>query len=280
MPDDSRLARRRRRLAARAQDGVPANVRLFVLLALLLPLFGGLQYLAQEAAPRDVASTAPPRVVEAVPVLVRVERPVERIVFVPVERLDEATGRGGDPGTAPVVVASSAIALAAPEPVVASIPPADPVAAPRADTVPPANEAPVAEAVPPAAPAFAPAVVVPPAEEPVMGIVALVPRAAPAPRASRPSSTVREPAPSTDPDAEPVAGPEDGDEAEAAASPDESPGDPNQQSLPLIGIADGSGGPSVVVYVPPRRVRPESAGGATTVLVGGDGIELEVTNQP
>lgn len=66
--------------------GPGPRLRLFGLLASLVPLFGGLQYLADESAPRVevrlVASAPSSNEVVQAPV----ERVVERIVYVPVER--------------------------------------------------------------------------------------------------------------------------------------------------------------------------------------------------
>lgn len=63
-----------------------ARLRFFVLLALLVPLFGGLHaLLTAERAPQVEVRFVP----QAVPVIVEV--PVERVVEVPVERVVDAT---------------------------------------------------------------------------------------------------------------------------------------------------------------------------------------------
>lgn len=57
-----------------------ANLRLFGLLALLVPLFAGLQYVVREGVPRVEVRLVP----QDVPTSVLVERVVERVVYVPV----------------------------------------------------------------------------------------------------------------------------------------------------------------------------------------------------
>jgi len=78
-----------------ALGGAPASeaeirtrLRLFGLLALLVPLFAGLQYLVREAVPRVEIRLVSQDVPSSVPVLVPVDRVVERIVYVPVDRPD------------------------------------------------------------------------------------------------------------------------------------------------------------------------------------------------
>jgi hypothetical protein len=62
------------------------RLRLFGLLALLVPLFAGLQYLVREAVPRVEIRLVSQDVSATVPVLVPVEVLVERIVYVQVDR--------------------------------------------------------------------------------------------------------------------------------------------------------------------------------------------------
>jgi hypothetical protein len=85
-----------RRVVVSSQAGVTAGLRaqlhLFGLLALLVPLFAGLQYVVREAVPRVeirlVSRDVPAAVPVLVPVEVPVDRVVERIVYVPVDRPD------------------------------------------------------------------------------------------------------------------------------------------------------------------------------------------------
>jgi hypothetical protein len=68
------------------------RLRLFGLLALLIPLFAGLQHFVREAVPRIeirlVSQDVPTSVSVLVPIEVPVDRVVERIVYVPVDRPD------------------------------------------------------------------------------------------------------------------------------------------------------------------------------------------------
>lgn len=61
-----------------------ARLRLFGLLALLVPLFAGLQYVVREGVPRVEVRLVAQDVQTTVPVEVPVERVVERVIYVPV----------------------------------------------------------------------------------------------------------------------------------------------------------------------------------------------------
>jgi hypothetical protein len=63
-----------------------AHLRLFGLLALLVPLFVGLQYVVREGVPRVEVRLVAQDIQTTVPVEVPVERVVERVVYVPVDR--------------------------------------------------------------------------------------------------------------------------------------------------------------------------------------------------
>lgn len=97
---------------------ITSRLRLFGLLALLVPLFAGLQYLVREAVPRVeirlVAQDAPAAPPVLVPVEVPVERVVERIVYVPVER-SEAVAIGDAGAVVPPAVLQATASEAAPE---------------------------------------------------------------------------------------------------------------------------------------------------------------------
>lgn len=69
-----------------AVSGLGARLRLFGLLASLVPLFGGLHYLADESAPRVEVRLVAPATASNEVTQAPVERVVERIVYVPVER--------------------------------------------------------------------------------------------------------------------------------------------------------------------------------------------------
>ncbi len=72
------------------------RLRLFGLLALLVPLFAGLQFLVREAVPRIEIRFVSQDVPVNVPVVVPVERVVERIVYVEVERPAPGLGQNVD----------------------------------------------------------------------------------------------------------------------------------------------------------------------------------------
>ena len=72
-----------------------AHLRLFGLLALLVPLFLGLQYVVREGVPRVEVRLVSQDVQTTVPVEVPVERVVERVVYVPVERRDDGAADAG-----------------------------------------------------------------------------------------------------------------------------------------------------------------------------------------
>ena len=86
MTDVSRARIPRLRRPSWTGPSVVARARLFGLLALLVPTFAGLQYVAREGMPsveiRFVSRDVPVEV--GVPVEVPVERVVERVVYVPV----------------------------------------------------------------------------------------------------------------------------------------------------------------------------------------------------
>src|SRR4051794_34237195 len=88
MIDERRQKRAQAARASRALAGLGPRLRLFGLLALLIPLFAGLQFLVYESVPRVevrfVPADAP--AAEQPPT----ERVVERIVFVPIESAGSA----------------------------------------------------------------------------------------------------------------------------------------------------------------------------------------------
>jgi hypothetical protein len=69
-----------------AVSGLNPRLRLFGLLASLVPLFGGLQYLADETTPRVEVRLVAPATTPDAAAQAPAERVVERIVYVPVER--------------------------------------------------------------------------------------------------------------------------------------------------------------------------------------------------
>ena len=80
MQDASRAVRARLDHLASAHPDLVARVQLFGLLILLVPLFAGLQHITREGIPRVEVRFVP----HDVPVMVPVERIVERIIYVPV----------------------------------------------------------------------------------------------------------------------------------------------------------------------------------------------------
>ncbi|MFN8634674.1 MAG: hypothetical protein U0893_12525 [Chloroflexota bacterium] len=273
MPDETRASRQRRRLSARAQTGLPANLRLFALLTVLVPLFGGFQYLAREGVPRVVELAPAPAVVEAVPIVVPVEVPVERVVFVPVERLDDSSPNVVEPGVAPVVISSSGVAPTtlsptAPRDVASTTTSPDGAGVEPAE--PSAPEAPAsAQAAPPPAEAQAP-------ELPVMGIVAIVPAPRPA---VAPSAPARVAAPAEEPEeSAPVADPQDEDEAEVADAPDD--------AVTMVVGTTAAGPAAVVIAAPTRPGRVANPSPSELTIDGGvnlsDGAddEQQVADQP
>ena len=106
---------------------LPARLRLFVLLAVLIPLFGGLQsLLSREGAPRTEIRLVP----QTVPVIVEVERPVERvaerIVYLPAPGPEESAPPPVSGGLLPVVPSQSPVEVVGPAPVAlgpAALPP-------------------------------------------------------------------------------------------------------------------------------------------------------------
>ena len=62
------------------------QLRLFGLLALMIPLFSGLQYIVREGVPRVEVRLVTQDVPTTIAVEVPVERVVERVVYVPVDR--------------------------------------------------------------------------------------------------------------------------------------------------------------------------------------------------
>jgi hypothetical protein len=67
---------------------IAARLRLFGLLALLVPLFAGLQFIVREGVPRVEVRLVAQDVETTAPVEVQVDHVVERVVYVPVERSD------------------------------------------------------------------------------------------------------------------------------------------------------------------------------------------------
>jgi len=100
-------ARRRNRAgltesSGRYATGVGSRLRVFALLALLVPVFAGLHYLALETAPRVEVrvATQEPAVLDSVSA--QPERVVERVVYVPVAKSE----------TAPLIDTASALPVA------------------------------------------------------------------------------------------------------------------------------------------------------------------------
>lgn len=97
------LDAKHRHRASAAGTGLPMtglwpHIRLFGLLALLAPLFLGLQYLVQESVPQiEVRFITPDAQAAAQP---PAERVVERVVYVPVEKVEPAPLR--DPASGPL----------------------------------------------------------------------------------------------------------------------------------------------------------------------------------
>ena len=67
-----------------ARPMIVGRARLFVLLTVLVPLFGALQALLEDGMPRVEVQIVPRQVMIEVPIEVVVERIVDRLVFVPV----------------------------------------------------------------------------------------------------------------------------------------------------------------------------------------------------
>ena len=84
----SRRVSDRLKQSVAAHPGRMGRLRLFGLLALLVPMFGGFQYLVREAVPRIEIRFVSQDVPVNVPVVVPVERVVERVVYVPVDRVE------------------------------------------------------------------------------------------------------------------------------------------------------------------------------------------------
>src|SRR5436190_18701309 len=78
----------------RRSEALASRLRLFGLLALLVPLFAGLQLIARESEPRVEVQTVTVEAPPAVPIVVVADAPVEKVVehvvYVPVERRDAA----------------------------------------------------------------------------------------------------------------------------------------------------------------------------------------------
>jgi hypothetical protein len=125
MASVSRAAFARLARLADARPGLVARVRLIALLALLVPLFGGLQALIEESVPRVEIRIVPREVPVQIPVEVPVQVPVDRVV----ERV--------------VYVTVPADATPAPTPDAATPTPATPVPTPQ-DSGPPSAGAPAA----------------------------------------------------------------------------------------------------------------------------------------
>ena len=80
----------------RARDGagLVSRLRLFAMLAVLVPIFGGLQYLVREQAPRVVVrEVGPSQATTTSVVQAPTERIVERIVYVPVAAAEPAPSK-------------------------------------------------------------------------------------------------------------------------------------------------------------------------------------------
>ena len=142
------------------------HLRLFGLLALLVPLFLGLQYVVREGVPRVEVRLVPQDVQTTVPVEVPVERVVERVVYVPVDReTSQPVTRGTDLAQTGLPITSDLAAQ--PEGRPSDEPPAvavasAPDAAPSvASAEPEATTAPLAGTVALAPPAPAPVVAAP-----------------------------------------------------------------------------------------------------------------------
>jgi len=237
--------------------GVGSRIRVFGLLALMVPLFAGLQYLAIESAPRvevRVVAQEPTGIdsVQAPP-----ERVVERVVYVPVTRSE--TAQLSDTGPALPVAERRAQASGGP-----TLGGLDSAGAPRVEAAP--EQMAVAQALPDSESAADPAE----APTPHMGLLAVatpvsVPVPAPAPViAAAPVSRAVAPQPVLEPvdDDDTVADadvPDDEADGEAVADePADSDGD--QQEVAQIQFIDttieADQSTRVVSYKIP--VRPEA----------------------
>jgi hypothetical protein len=138
------------------------QLRLFGLLALMIPLFSGLQYIVREGVPRVEVRLVAQDVPTTVAIEVPVERVVERVVYVPVDRTSMVATTGAmeparDVDLAPVKDEPTAIAevpteasTAEPEAVAEGTAPSAPVA--EAPTETPEILGVIAYAPPPPAP--------------------------------------------------------------------------------------------------------------------------------
>ena len=97
MQDAGRAVRDRLGQFAAARPGLVARLRLFGLLALLIVLFAGLQYLVGEGTPRVQVRVVTQDVPVFVPVERIVERVIERPVYVPVPGRRDRHGPARDP---------------------------------------------------------------------------------------------------------------------------------------------------------------------------------------
>jgi hypothetical protein len=257
MRGETREDRRRSLWSARAQTGIHSQLRLYGLLVLLLPLFGGLQYLVQEAAPRSATTVAREAEAAASVEVVPVDRVVERVVFVPIDRMDDSAHAEADANAAPAVVAPVLAATSQPITVVASAPaPADVNPEPADAGSPSGTVVAAAETDPAPDPAQQAANPAPPAEAqpstpPLMGIVAIVPRTPPAPRSAAPPVVT---APSDGPTEPEVAQDDDAPTDDATANVDPQTDEPAEARLPhvVVSTLGVSGSPDVVTYVAGR----------------------------
>jgi hypothetical protein len=226
------------------QGRVGSRLRLFALLALLVPLYAGLHSLVRDSVPRVEVRIVPQDVPSSAPVVVPVHVPVERIVYVPVGPTTAAAGLSTSPMFGQIDGKAQHT-----EDVLAQTPDESPIsenpnaAAPVAAGGEPAPEA-VAEAVQP------------PVDAPVIGVVALAPRLP-----IRSSAPVAVPAPEVA--VEPEAPAESDELAEVAEVADEA-GDLAMDEMEgaaehLAGADLRIAGTAGVPYAPTAPVQPAEA---------------------
>ncbi|HZO27531.1 MAG TPA: hypothetical protein VFH48_16255 [Chloroflexota bacterium] len=232
------------RVRLRMDDAkVIARLRLFVLLALLVPLFAGLQFVVREGVPRVEVRLVAQDVQTTVPVEVPVERVVERVVYVPVG------SQAAVPPTEPV------------EPVRAIVPTTGEAIGESGVQIggAPTTDAPTRTAEPPA-----PSVVAEPLSEgpPLTGTVSLAPPPAPA---AAPASAAR-PAPRfvAPPVEEPVA--EEPEEIDVVAEAEAPALAPDDEEAVAEAEDDATEEVAVVQFVSEQPVVREDGGASISML--------------
>jgi hypothetical protein len=212
------------------------QLRLFGLVALMIPLFSGLQYIVREGVPRVEVRLVTQDVPTTIAVEVPVERVVERVVYVPVERTSMVATTGAmeparDIDLAPVKDESTTIA---------DVPVHAPAAEPETVAEAPSPAAPVAEA--------------PPATPEIIGVIAYAPPP-PAPIvraatvAARPAVFVA--APEVD-EPEEVAADAEADAAVAEAEDDQA------DAGPVADVPEADQSARVAMVSPARQLGPGS----------------------